>query len=77
MLFRSLVLLLHGYVEEQFRVFQVTVVFVPRADHVLQLAQLLLHGRGLVLIVPEAGAEALEFQQFYLFPPAIQVKDAP
>jgi hypothetical protein len=66
-----LVLLLHGHVEEHVRLLEVGEVLFPDADQVLQLAELALDPLGLVLVVPEVGADGLPLEQLYLFPFAI------
>ena len=66
-----LVPLLHGHVQEHVRLLEVGEILLPDADQVLQLAELALHPLGLVLVVPEVGADGLPFEQLHLFPFAI------
>jgi hypothetical protein len=66
-----LVVLLNRHVEQHAGILKIGEILLPDADQILQLAQLALHPLGLVLVVPEIGADGLPFQQFNLFPLAV------
>jgi hypothetical protein len=65
------VILLLGHIKEHLGIFQLSEIFVPDSDQILQLAQLSLDLFGFGLVIPEIRADRLPLQQLYLFTLAI------